>query len=897
MKQRKISLFIVISFVISVLTGCSQKCSHPSVITNPRVEPTCVSHGVTESAYCEKCQAVLIEPQIIEPLGHNVVIDAAISATCTKDGLTSGAHCSRCQEVIFPQTVIGHVGHKVVVDHAIEPTCTSHGLSEGTRCETCGEILIKQEIIEPLGHNIVIDEAITTSCLEDGITSGAHCARCKEVLIPQTIIPHLGHKVAIDLGIEPTCLNHGLTEGMHCETCHEVFKKQEVIEPLGHDVVIDDKIEATCTEDGLTSGMHCARCNEVLVAQNIIPHPGHKVVVDPAKEATCTTSGLTEGSHCETCGEVLVKQEVIEPLGHDIVIDDGYNATCTEDGLTNGAHCARCHEIIISQSVIPHPGHMVIKDKAVKPTCTEHGLTAGMHCGVCGEILVPQEILEPLGHRVVIDPRVEPTATESGLTEGAHCARCGEIFVAQQPIDPLGYQVSFVVNNDDYGYLEGEVIQQLSPNEQSVAVTAIPYLGYRFKCWSNGSIDNPLVTTVNDNTIIVANFEIDDLELPVMEINTIDKTPITSKEEYVGCDVSVFNTDYQYEFANKTGKIKGRGNSTWNMPKKPYKLKFDKKVDLFGHGSAKTWTLIANYCDPSLARNYFAYEMGALLESNYCTTTEFIDLYVNHEYMGVYLVCEQNEVGKTRVDIDESYDDVNTGYLLELDGRAVDEGIEDRDYFYFQGQTYAIKSPDTEEEGFNEDFVNYIKNYLSLAFSAIRNKDINLINQYIDIDSFAKSYLVYETMKAIDVGSYSFYLSKDKDGKLTSGPIWDFDISAGNYDYGIDNPDSSYSTLWAATTNIWYRYLLEVDEFRQLVKDYLDDYHDDISSMIDNSINYLKNRSYSFNRNFVKWDILGTYVWPNSPEIVAINSWTGQVDYLANWLHQSLNYIYSYYQI
>ena len=896
MKQRKITLSIVISFVISVLTGCSHKCSHPVIITNPMVSPTCICHGLTESTYCEKCGEVLIEPQIIEPLGHNVVIDDAISATCTKDGLTSGAHCSRCQEVIIPQTVIGHVGHKVVVDSAIEPTCISHGLSEGKHCETCGEILIKQEVIEPLGHDVVIDEAITASCLEDGITSGAHCARCKEVLIPQTIIPHLGHKVVIDLGIEPTCINHGLTEGMHCETCHEIFKKQEVIEPLGHDVVIDDKIAATCTTDGLTSGVHCARCHEILIAQETITHPGHKVVIDPSKEPTCTAYGLTEGSHCETCGEILVKQEIIDQLGHDIVVDQGYKATCTEDGLTSGAHCARCNEVIVSQTIIPHPGHKMVLDKAVKPTCTKSGLTAGYHCAKCGEIIVAQEIVDPLGHLVVIDKRVEPTATEPGLTEGAHCAVCGEIIIEQQVIEPYGYHLSFVVNNSDFGYLEGEVNQNLLNNEVSSSIKAIPYLGYKFVNWSNGSTDNPLTTSINEDTIIVANFEIDNLSLPIMEINTVNLEPIISKEEYIACDISVSNTDYQYEFNNLTGKIKGRGNSTWSMPKKPYKLKFDKKIDLFGHGSAKTWTLIANYCDPSLARNYLAYQIGDLLGSNYCTTTEYIDLYVNHEYLGVYLVCEQNEVGKNRVDIDESFDDVNTGYLLELDGRASSEGIEDRDYFTFLGQTYAIKSPDTEDDNFSIDYVNYIKEYLSLTMNAITSKDINLINQCLDIDSFAKSYLVYELMKAIDVGSYSFYLSKDKDGKLVSGPIWDFDISAANYDYGIDNPDTSYSTLWAATTNIWYRSLLEVDEFKDLLKEYLNNYHDDIDASIESSVNYLKSHSASFNRNFIKWDILGTYVWPNSPEIVNIDTWIGQVDYLGSWLNKSLDYLYQYYQ-
>ena len=252
-----------------------------------------------------------------------------------------------------------------------------------------------------------------------------------------------------------------------------------------------------------------------------------------------------------------------------------------------------------------------------------------------------------------------------------------------------------------------------------------------------------------------------------MAINTENALPIISKDEYLKCNVSVTNANYEFRFDNKDAKIKGRGNSTWNMPKRPYKLKFDKKIDLFGNGEAKTWVLLANYCDKSLLRNHIAYNLGAKMGLETTTTSVFIDLYLNGIYQGVYEVCEQNEAGKNRVEISESLDTLDTGYLLELDGRIIGEGgVEGIDYFWLQGKSYAIKSPDTEDVDFTEEHNNYIKNYLSNCYDAIVDKNWTLITELVDVDTFARSYIVNEIMKVGDIGYTSFYLYKKESGKL-----------------------------------------------------------------------------------------------------------------------------------
>ena len=383
------------------------------------------------------------------------------------------------------------------------------------------------------------------------------------------------------------------------------------------------------------------------------------------------------------------------------------------------------------------------------------------------------------------------------------------------------------------------------------------------------------------------------LTFPIVSISTENSKQISSKEEYITCQVSVSNAQTEFCFEDKEAKIKGRGNSTWLMPKKPYKLKFDSKVDLFGNGKAKTWTLIANYCDKSLSRNLMAYSIAREIGFNYTTSTQCVDLFVNDVYQGVYLVCEQIQVDKNRVNISSNLSNVDTGYLIELDSRAPNEGQEGKDYFVIDGYNYAIKDPDVEDEEFTSEHFNFIKDYFTSSYNSLISNDYEIIKNYIDVESFAKCYLVEELFNNIDVGFSSFYFYKDSGGKLCAGPVWDFDISSGNCDYTENGND--YNSLYAKEQNIWFKKLLAYQQFQDLVSDLLESYKDRISLKIDEVANYQRQHAYDNKLNFEAWQILGTYVWPNPSEIVSLKTWEKQLDYLTNWLKKSLNYLSSVY--
>ena len=300
-----------------------------------------------------------------------------------------------------------------------------------------------------------------------------------------------------------------------------------------------------------------------------------------------------------------------------------------------------------------------------------------------------------------------------------------------------------------------------------------------------------------------------------------------------------------------------------------------------------------------------AYTVGAGLENIRETTTlvQFVDVYLNGRYDGVYLICEQNETGKTRVDIEDDFEKATTpqnmGYLLEMDARAPSEGEPNWDYIVVNGFNYAIKSPDYEDiEDTDVSFlpyVNYIKTYMQDSWTALASNNFALVDQYINVESFVDSYIVHELFNMIDVGYSSFYVYKKENGRLYSGPIWDFDVSAGNCNYHESGVKSDY--FWAADTNIWYANLLKYQEFKEMVSKRLLEKSASVEKTLINAIQSVYDCKNSFERNFERWNILGSYVWPNTEEIVAIKTWEGQVEYVRKWLNDSLDYINSVYRL
>lgn len=439
------------------------------------------------------------------------------------------------------------------------------------------------------------------------------------------------------------------------------------------------------------------------------------------------------------------------------------------------------------------------------------------------------------------------------------------------------------------GSITGDLNQILDDGQDISPVVATAEFGYKFVGWSNGEKDPTLNMKASNTETIEAIFAPDELSLPIISINTVDFTDITSKEIYLNCSVSVENTEAQYSFENAAARIRGRGNSTWDYEKKPYRLKFNSSTDMFGNGAAKDWTLIANHSDLSMSRNYLAQSLASIFDSISATTSvQFVELYLNYEYKGVYLLCEQIEVQKTRVDISEDLSSVDTGYLLELDGRA------DGYAFTVNGKYYVIKSPDTDDTAFTTEHRDFISAYLSDCLNAARQKDYERVKELIDVESFAEAYIIHEIFNSADVGYASFYLYKEAGGKLYAGPVWDFDRSLGIVGNTLGAKEAE--NLWAKAQNPWFGALLTHDGFLELVSQKLNDSKTAIENKLSECYAYLYKNRDSFDRNFVRWEILGTFVWPNDDELTELDTWDLQVEYTRDYITRSLDYIYYVYE-
>lgn len=237
-------------------------------------------------------------------------------------------------------------------------------------------------------------------------------------------------------------------------------------------------------------------------------------------------------------------------------------------------------------------------------------------------------------------------------------------------------------------------------------------------------------------------------------------------------------------------KIKGRGNTSWEKPKKSYNVNYESAVSVAGIKEGKKFCLVANYQDDSLSRNRILYDLSDAVGMPYASDSRYVDLYVNGFYWGSYQMCEKIDGGKNSLvgDIEaEGYLDANGKvkqdfpFLCEVDPGA--------DYLtdYFTSTNsgkLSIKYPEVakEEPGYNE-----VKDYVAEKYDAFyeaAGSDKNELSALADIDSMAKLYLVNELGKNWDSGvsSVFFVYKPDESGryKFYASPVWDFDNTLGN---------------------------------------------------------------------------------------------------------------------
>lgn len=364
--------------------------------------------------------------------------------------------------------------------------------------------------------------------------------------------------------------------------------------------------------------------------------------------------------------------------------------------------------------------------------------------------------------------------------------------------------------------------------------------------------------------------------MAVVNIVTDDNAPIVSKEEYIKANVTITTADGVTTDVMRTN-IRGRGNSSWyNAEKKSYRLKFDEKQSLLGRGKDKSWSLIANYFDKTLLRNELAFHMSRLSRLAYTPATDYVEVYLNGSYEGVYVLCDHLKTGSHRMDAD---------YLMEIDVRAEEEDIQV--HLTYLGQPVVVKDPD--DISYDSEEYTYISGFLTAAENALYSPAYTSpdtgYRQYFDLDSFVDWYLINEIAKNNDAVLYtSCYMNHNEGGKLCMGPVWDFDIAFGNVNY---NDNDKPEGVWIERSS-WYHHLISDPAFLAMVKERFMFYYnmqDDLYKFIDDHAAYLK--PY-IDKNEERWHTLNTFLWPNP---VVFETYQEHIDSLKDWLDARLEWM------
>ena len=362
--------------------------------------------------------------------------------------------------------------------------------------------------------------------------------------------------------------------------------------------------------------------------------------------------------------------------------------------------------------------------------------------------------------------------------------------------------------------------------------------------------------------------------------------------------------------------IEIRGSSSQMFPKKQYALETQDidgenlNVSILGMPEENDWILHAPYSDKSLLRNFLAYELARDM-GRYASRTRFCELVINGDYKGLYIFMEKIKRDNNRVDISKlepdetSGDDLTGGYIIKVDkwdGENNDGWLSDPPLPENYGTWYQYHYPKPDEivQEQQNYIIDYITDFENLIASESYNEPDSGYYNFVNLESFIDVSIINEISKNVDAYRLSAYMYKDKDsedGRLTMGPIWDYNLAFGNADYfeGQDN------TGWVLDINLpsedpfwipfwWYRiwddetfrnaFNQRWQELRQTV--FSEEY---IMNMIDSTIAVIDEAQV---RNFQRWPILDEYVWPNA---YVGGSYENEIDYLTDWITARLDWM------
>ncbi|MBW8326025.1 MAG: CotH kinase family protein [Prolixibacteraceae bacterium] len=403
--------------------------------------------------------------------------------------------------------------------------------------------------------------------------------------------------------------------------------------------------------------------------------------------------------------------------------------------------------------------------------------------------------------------------------------------------------------------------------------------------------------------------------LPLVVINTNGRAIVDESKTIVdfgiiwnGAGMRNSLTDLKNNFNGKVG-IEIRGSSSQMFPKKSYGFEtksaagLDVDVSLLGLPEENDWILYAPYTDKTMIRDVLTYTLDAAL-GHWSPRCRYVELFLNNQYQGVYVLMEKIKRNKNRVDIakllttDNSGEDLTGGYILKIDKTTGESGSDGwySSYYNATGKTfYQYDYPKAKEITSTQK--TYIRTWVQNMENALysgKYAGTGNYHEYLNDSSFIDFMIINEMAKNVDGYRLSSFLYKGKNDRINCGPIWDFNLTYGNADYyngwiatGFQYQANLGTDGWQ--NPFWWNRLMADPEYvkklkirwTSLRKKELSNQR--VTFVIDSLTSLI---SEAKDRNYQKWtQVIGYHVWPN---YYVGRSYSDEVNWMKNWISQRL---------
>ena len=386
--------------------------------------------------------------------------------------------------------------------------------------------------------------------------------------------------------------------------------------------------------------------------------------------------------------------------------------------------------------------------------------------------------------------------------------------------------------------------------------------------------------------------------LPTVSIHTLNGEIPYDKVHQIVSQLTIIS-DNGTKLLSEPGTTRERGNASRSFPKKPYRIKFDKKQHVLdAPAKAKKWTLINNYGDKTLMRNLLAFELSRRFGMPYTPYGTAVDVLLNGEYKGCYQLCDQIQVHKDRINIEEMTSADNEGsaltggYFVEIDAYA------ERETSWFRSNNrnpVTIKSP--EEDSITTQQRNYIR--------AFFNKMESEWETYLDLNTFLRHFLVGELSGNTDTYWSVFMYKQRDDDMMYTGPVWDFDLAFNNDDrtYPVNSKSDFIYRSGGSCAGSMKSFVNKIVINNAAAKAQMLDIWDEARQgglTEKNLVAYIDSMETALQEsqrlNFIRWPIMNQYVHQNAhlwgsyqAEVENVRSF--MKERLA-WMDNRLNYTY-----